>query len=160
MLPRLKTIFGIHSTALQWFRSYLLDRNQFVLVNNSASSFSPLMFGVSQGWVLGLVLFVLYTTPFSDIIANHSVNHQVFADDTQLQTSTPPDKMQNLTRDLQSRTDDMKPWKCNNQLKLKDDKTEAVLFSPLSLPSHNCSPSSITVVPVFTTLRFRTKLET
>ena len=38
-----------------------------------------------QGSVLGPVLFVLYTTPFSDIIANNSVNHQLFADDTQLQ---------------------------------------------------------------------------
>ena len=80
-----KLSFGIRSTALQWFRSYLLDRNQSVVVNNSASSPSPLMSEVQQGSVLGPVLFVLYTTPLSDIIASHSVNHQPFADDTQLQ---------------------------------------------------------------------------
>ena len=28
LLFRLETVFGIRSTALQWFRSYLLDRNQ------------------------------------------------------------------------------------------------------------------------------------
>ena len=67
-------------TALQWFWSYLLDRAQCVVVNNSASSCSP-PFGVPQGSVLGPVLFVLYTTPFSDITANHSVNHQLFVDD-------------------------------------------------------------------------------
>ena len=88
LLSRLQTVFGICSTALQWFQSYLLDRNQCVVVNNSASSSSPVMFGVPQGSVLGPVLFVLYTTPLSDIIANHSVNHQLFADDTQLQKST------------------------------------------------------------------------
>ena len=33
---------------------------------------------------------------------------------------------------------------CSNRLKLKDDKTEAILFSTLSLPS-DCLPSSITV---------------
>ena len=77
LLSRLETVFGIRSTALQWFRSYLLDRNQCVVVNNSASSSSAVMFGVPQGLVLGPVLFVLYTTPLSDIIANHSVNHQL-----------------------------------------------------------------------------------
>ena len=46
LLSRLETVFGIRSTALQWFRSYLLDRNQCVVVNNSSSSTSPLVFGV------------------------------------------------------------------------------------------------------------------
>ena len=41
---------------LQWFRSYLLDRNQCVVVNNSASSSSPLMFGTCA------ICFVHYST--------------------------------------------------------------------------------------------------
>ena len=86
-----------------------------------------------------------YTTPFSDIIANHSVNHQLLADDTQLQKSTPPNDVQSLTHDLQSCTDDIKAWMCNTQLKLNEDKTEAILFSTLSLSSRHCLPSSITM---------------
>ena len=144
LLSRLETVFGIRSTALQWFRSYLLDRNQCIVVNNSASSSSPVMFGVPQGSVLGPVLFVLYTIPLSDIIANHLVNHQLFADDTQLQKSTTPNNVQSLPHDLQSCTDDIKAWMCNNQFKLKEDKTEAILFStPLS--SCHCLSSSIMV---------------
>ena len=145
LLSRLQTIFGIRSNVLQWFRSYLLDRNQCVVVNNSASSSSPVMFGVPQGSVLGPVLFVLYTTPLSEIIANHSDNHQLFADDTQLQKSAPPNDVQSLTHNLQSCTDDIKAWMSNNQLKLNEDKTEAILFSTPSLSSCHCLPSSVMV---------------
>ena len=97
LLSRLKTAFGICSTALQRFRSNLLDRNWSVVVNNSASFPFPLTFGVPRGSVLGSVLFILYTTLLPDIIASHSVNHQLFADDTQLQKSTPPHDVQSLT---------------------------------------------------------------
>ena len=54
------------------------------------------MYGVPQGSVLGPIFFVLYTTPLSDIIANHSVNYQLFADDTQLQKSAPLNEVTNL----------------------------------------------------------------
>ena len=84
LLSHLNSVFGIQSTALQWFHSYLSDRYQSISVSNSSSSPSQLMYSVSQGSVLGPILFVLYTTPLSNIIANHSVNHQLFADDTQL----------------------------------------------------------------------------
>ena len=143
LLYCLETAFGINSTALQWFRSYLLDRNQCAVANNSASSSSPLMFGVLQGSVLGPVLFVLYTTPLSDT-ANHSVNHQLFAN-TQLQKSTPPNDVWSHTHDLASFTDNIKAWRCNNQVKLTEDKTEAVLFSTPSLSPCHCLPSWIMV---------------
>ena len=86
------------------------------------------MYGVPQG----SVLFVLYTTPLSDIIVNHSVNHQLFEDDTQLQKSTPLSEVINLTKELSACTDDIKARMTENQLKLNDDKTEALLFPFLS----------------------------
>ena len=92
------------------FQSHLSlsDRYQSTSVNNSSSSPSQLMYGVPQGSVLGPVLFVLYTTPLSAIIANHSVNHQLFADDTQLQKSAPLREVTSLTKELNACTDDIK----------------------------------------------------
>ena len=108
-LSRLNSVYGIQSTALQWFHSYLSDRYQSTSVNNSSSSPSQLMYGVPQGSVLGPILLVLCTTPLSDIIANQSVNRQLFADDTQLQKSAPLSEVTNLTKELVACTDDIKP---------------------------------------------------
>ena len=145
LLSRLENVFGIHSAALQWFRSYLLDRFQFVSVDNLRSATTPLLYGVPQGSVLGPVLFVLYTTPLSDTISAHPVNHHLYADDTQLQNTGQPSNIHTVTQELQACTDDIKTWMGNNQLKLNDDKTEAIMFSPPSLPSSCILPSHITV---------------
>ena len=101
------------------------------------------MYGMHQGSVLGPILFVLYTTPLSDIIANHSVNHQLFADDTQFQISAPLSEVTNLTKEINACTDDIKTWMTETQLKLNDDKTEALLFpfssslKPSTVPLHD-----------------------
>ena len=108
LLSRLNSVLYIQSTALQWFHSYLSDRYQSTSVSNSSSSRSQLMYSVPQGSVLGPILFVLYTTPLSDIIANHSIKHQLFADDTQLQKSAPLSEVTNLTKELNACTDDIK----------------------------------------------------
>ena len=63
----------------------------------------------------------------------------------EIRRSTPPNDVQSLTHDLQSCTDDIKAWMCNNQLKLNEDKTEAILFSTPSLSLCHCLPSSIIV---------------
>ena len=68
------------------------------------------MYGVPQGSVLEPILFVLYITPLSDIIANHYVNHQLFADDTQLQKSAPRSEVTNLTKELNAYTEGIKTW--------------------------------------------------
>ena len=85
----------------------------------------------------------LYTTPLSDIIASHSVNHQLFADDTQLQKSAPLSEVIDLTKEFNACTDDIKTWMTENLLKLNDDKTEALLFSFLS----SLKPSTVSLPP-------------
>ena len=101
-----------------------------------------------QGSVLGPILLVLYTSLLSDIIVNHSVNHQIFADDIQLQKSAPLSEVTSLTKELNACTDDIKTWMTKNQLKLNDNKTEGLLF-PFKSSLKPCTvslPDSITLV--------------
>ena len=100
----------------------------------------------AQYW--GPVLFVLYTTPLSGIIANRSVNRQLFADDTQLQKSAPLSEVTNLTKELNACTDDINngwPKISLNLTTINDDKTEALLFpfSSSLKPSTVSLPDSI-----------------
>ena len=67
-----------------------------------------------------------------NMIANHSVNYQLFVDDTQLQKSTLLNEVTSLTKELNACTDDIKTWLIKNQLKLNDDKTETLPFPFLS----------------------------
>ena len=71
LLSRLHHTFGISSTALSWFQSYLSDQTQVV---SALSMVLPphscgLNFSVHQGSVLGPILFVLYTHPISEIVS-------------------------------------------------------------------------------------------
>ena len=66
LLQRLHEL-GIRYAALDWFRSYLSQRRQSVVINGTRSSYRNLSFGVHQGSVLGPILFTLYTTPLGAI---------------------------------------------------------------------------------------------
>jgi hypothetical protein len=66
LLDRLSARFGISGTALFWFTSYISDRRQSVSVSGFSSSPCPLIYGVSQGSVLGPILCVLYISPMHD----------------------------------------------------------------------------------------------
>ena len=92
------------------------------------------MYGVPQGLVLGPIVFILYTTSLSNIIANNSLNHQFFADDTQLQKSAPLSEAINLIKQLSACTDGIKTSMTENQLKMNADKTEKLFSFPFRLP--------------------------
>ena len=54
LLKCLKSWFGVCSTALKWFSSYLNHRFQAIKIGSTLSELHELLFGVPQGSVLGL----------------------------------------------------------------------------------------------------------
>ena len=82
------------------YDSYLQGRTQVVTVNEIKSSHSLLTCRVPQGFVLGPILFIVYTQPPSDVVNHHSVSHHMFADDTELYKSDSPSEAFTLARTI------------------------------------------------------------
>ena len=66
LLERLHGHFGISGAVLQWFKSYISNRQQRVHIDWSLSFAQDLHFGIPQGSVIGPFLFCLYTTSISN----------------------------------------------------------------------------------------------
>ena len=52
--------YGIRDTALNWFKSYLSNRTQYVDCDGISSLIRVIETGVPQGSILGLLLFISY----------------------------------------------------------------------------------------------------
>ena len=51
--------FGISGRLLNWFRNYLADRKQHVVINGCTSEFKLVEAGVPQGSIIGPLLFLI-----------------------------------------------------------------------------------------------------
>lgn len=60
ILLKILLTFGINNRSLLWFKSYLSCTKQIVKLNDITSNENIIKYGVSQGSVLGPVLFILY----------------------------------------------------------------------------------------------------
>ena len=74
--------YGIRGCALEWFKSYLSNRKQYVFVNGSNSNLLPINCGVPQGSVLGPILFLIYINDLPN--ASKKLTFYLFADDTNI----------------------------------------------------------------------------
>ena len=72
--------YGIRGLALDWFKSYLYNRKQYVSYNGVQSESLSIHCGVPQGSVLGPLLFIIYTNDLPDCISQATTI--LFADDT------------------------------------------------------------------------------
>ena len=108
----------------------MTDCTHYVSLSNYHSAFAPVHSVVRQGSVLGPILFTMYVRPFSAIIDSQSITHHSFADDLQLQMSSPPDRISELLHSMQSCICDVKAWVTANMLKLNN------FFSQLSLSEY------------------------
>ncbi len=82
IILRKLSIYGIQEKALKWFKSYLLNRAQYCMVNSATSSSRKLNCGVPQGSNLGPLLFLLYVNYLPNCLENS--HDSIYADDTNI----------------------------------------------------------------------------
>ena len=110
---------------MDWFRSYLTKRTQYVSYNNTTSNVRNISCGVPQGSVLGPLLFIIYTNDLPNAIDR--AKSILFADDTTVYASSSslPELYKNINTELNSLAD----WFYANKLSLNVGKTNYVLFT-------------------------------
>ena len=74
--------YGIRGCALDWFKFYLSQRKQYVSINGHNSDLRSVNCGVSQGSVLGPLLFLIYINDLPVVSSKSKV--YLFADDTNI----------------------------------------------------------------------------
>ena len=84
LFSRLNSLYGISGDALDWFKSYLSNRVQLIIICDTVSECKDSNFRVPQWSELGRKIYCMHTKPISDIIAGHCLSHHSYVDDTQL----------------------------------------------------------------------------
>ena len=129
LLLRLHKHYGIGGTVLQWFASYLHQRDQSVLINSSKSDPVIMEWGIPQGSIGGPILFVSYTAPVEDIIHAHGLSCIIYADDTQLYITMKSSERIVAIEIIEQCIRDVKAWMTRNFLVLNDSETEVLHFT-------------------------------
>ena len=130
--------YGLSNTELNWFRSYLTGRRQVVNFGRELSEHYTITSGVSQGSILGPLLFVLFINDLPVVL--EKCNILMYADDTVIYvTARHAEEIGNiLTNELAK----VNEWLLNNNLFMHKGKTECILFGTDSkLASANFSVS-------------------
>ncbi|MEW8547864.1 MAG: reverse transcriptase family protein, partial [Candidatus Thiodiazotropha sp.] len=131
LLHKLKAA-GVTGEVLDWFKDYLSDRKQRVVLPGALSDWTSIKAGVPQGSILGPLLFLLY---INDIVVDIGSSVRLFADDTSLfiVVDDPITAADCLNMDL----DRISGWAATWLVSFNPSKTESLLVSRKLIKPHH-----------------------
>ena len=123
--------YGFRGIVLEWFKSYLNNRKQFVYYNNCKSDMESIKCGVPQGSILGPLLFILYV---NDITNTSSIlDFILFADDTTILYSNKDIK--NNINTVNEELNEVSNWFKANKLSVNATKTNYMILGTSHMTS-------------------------
>ena len=136
LIQKLK-YYGIADISLTWFKSYILNRNQFVTFKHCKSETLETQTGVPQGSILGPLLFIIYTNDIVNV--SNYFEPIIYADDTSLiNTSLNLNKTEDIAT-LNNEFNKIYQWLTINKLTLNISKTKYMIFTSKNRTPVTCS---------------------
>ena len=116
--------YGIGEPLLSWFYSYLVGREQRVVVNGTCSTWTEVGSGVPQGSILGPILFLLFVNDMPNVVSSARI--AMFADDSKCyKIIEQASDFVNLQQDLDALLD----WSLSNEIYFQPAKCKNVRIS-------------------------------
>ena len=119
---------GFQDHALEWLKTYLLNRMQRIKCSDALSDETRLESGVPQGSIIGPCLFNLYMAPLAKLLESKGVCHHIYTDDVLLYEEFDPKNPDAAHDNLQQALELVDMWMRDNCLLLNAEKTCAQLF--------------------------------
>ena len=131
LLARFEHDFGLRDKALEWFTSYLTDRKHKGAINSTHSELTDILYGFAQGATLAGMCFNCYSKPLNNIAEDFcAVDQHNYADDSQSYIAFASKNKELAIDTLCNCVEQTRRWMILNHLKINDDKTKIIFFSP------------------------------
>ena len=118
---------GCSGKALDWLKSYISNRMSRVSIGDYSSEYQKMTHGVSQGSVLGQLLFSIYLSPVFNIFVNHPlIKFHSYADGIHIFTDADNENDSSAHIRLQNCLREFYIWFHENSLQLNPLKTEVM----------------------------------
>ena len=112
--------------------NYLNGRQQYLQIDDKRSEKLNTNFGVSQGSILGPVLFNLYVADLADHLGEACSSCHQYADDTTIYKIVKPKDLQKGVTKISDSLKNLVHWSDGSKLAINNDKTKTMLVTTSS----------------------------